>query len=107
MLVVNTHIHWNPKLDFVKYGQSFWLLLKISEFLEDNDISLETVPLVICGDFNSTPQASTIHMMLNKDYKISDTNGRAHYRTGVKAYRSSDGKNIQNTEGYKVFQKVK
>lgn len=26
ILVTNTHLHWNPKFDFVKYGQGFWLL---------------------------------------------------------------------------------
>ena len=25
VIVANTHIHWNPKYDYVKYGQSFWL----------------------------------------------------------------------------------
>ena len=37
-LVVNTHLYWNPKFDFVKYGQAFWLLMKISEFLKDFDL---------------------------------------------------------------------
>ena len=25
IIVANTHLHWNPKYDYVKFGQSFWL----------------------------------------------------------------------------------
>ena len=87
--VVNTHLYWNPKFDFVKYGQAFWLLLNIANFLTEFDLSLDTVPLVMCGDFNSDPKASSVHMILNKDYRITENSGRNHYRTGVKAYRTS------------------
>ena len=27
ILVINVHLHWNPTYDYVKYGQSFWLLI--------------------------------------------------------------------------------
>lgn len=103
MIVVSTHMHWNPKLDYVKYGQAFWLLMKVSEFLDDNELSLDTTPIVICGDFNAEPTTSSIHMMLNKDYQITENSGRAHYRTGIKAYRTKGGSNIQTSEGYRIF----
>ena len=107
MLVVCTHMHWNPKLDFVKYGQAFWLLMKISEFLDDFELTLDKVPLVICGDFNADPTTSSIHMMMNKEYKITESSGRAHYRTGIKAYRTGGGNNIHSTEGFRIFQRVR
>ena len=88
-LVVNTHIHWNPKFDYVKYGQAFWLLMKVSEFLKEFNLSLDTTPLVVCGDFNSKPNSAVIHMMLNKEYLITEESGRADQKTGVKAYRTS------------------
>lgn len=77
--------------------------MKISEFLDDFELSLDTVPLIICGDFNAEPQTSSIHMMLNKEYSITENSGRAHYRTGVPAYRTPGGSNIQATDGYKIF----
>ena len=33
LVVVNSHIHWNSSYDFVKFGQGFWLLKSLSDFL--------------------------------------------------------------------------
>jgi hypothetical protein len=29
IVLTNSHFEWDPKKDFIKYGQSFWLLTKI------------------------------------------------------------------------------
>ena len=63
--------------------------MNISEFLKDFNISLDTTPLVVCGDFNSKPNSAVIHMMLNKEYLITEQSGRADKLNGVKAYRTS------------------
>ena len=88
---------WNKVFDYVKYAQGYWLLRRISLFLRDHGLSLDgldpepfevsgdesflqeklqrsggeserNVPMVICGDFNSRPSSSLIHLMHNKDY---------------------------------------
>ena len=102
---MNTHIHWNPKFDFVKYAQAFWLLKNISEFLTENNLSLDTTPLVSCGDFNSKANSAVYHMMMNKDYLITEKSGRAHPKTGVKAFRTTG--DIRQTENYEIFKLVK
>ena len=61
--MANTHLHWNPKLDFVKYAQAFWLQKSIAEFIETRN--LEDVPVIICGDFNSKAGDSAISAMYN------------------------------------------
>lgn len=33
MVVADTHIHWNPKFDYVKYAQGFWLIKNVHEFI--------------------------------------------------------------------------
>ena len=53
IIVANTHLYWNSKFDFVKFGQAFWLLKCISSFIEEHSLDLENTPFIICGDFNS------------------------------------------------------
>lgn len=60
LVVVNSHLHWNPKFDFVKYGQAFWLLKSTAEFLEARNMvaagsanpgkSKSEVAVIMCGD---------------------------------------------------------
>ena len=58
-----------------------WLLTSISDFLNKNNLDLDDVvpgpdtekdsaniPLIISGDFNSSPNASLIHLMYDKPY---------------------------------------
>ena len=66
-MVANTHLHWNPKFDYVKYAQAFYLQYKLSKFLQSRDLD---VPVIVCGDFNSKPISSVTHCMNNLDYEI-------------------------------------
>lgn len=94
VVVVNTHNHWNPKYDFVKYGQAFWLLKNTSLFLTKHGLSLEGengAALVICGDFNSKPDSSVFHLMCNKEYDLT-LDDRSHPIDGIKAYRKAQGR---------------
>jgi CCR4-NOT transcription complex subunit 6 len=68
ILVACTHIHWNPKYDFVKYGQAFWMMFQISRFIKNHNISLEEVPLIVSGDFNSKPNSSVFHFFMDKQF---------------------------------------
>ena len=59
--------------------EGFWLLKKISQFLDENRLSLnqiedlsskwkDNVPLIITGDFNSRPSSSINHLMNDKHF---------------------------------------
>ena len=43
----------------------------------------------MCGDFNSKPDSSPIHYVMNKQYSISDE--RKDLKAGVLSYRDSGG----------------
>lgn len=67
-IVATTHIHWNPKLDFIKYGQMFYLFEKIQKF--DKRVKGNKIPVIICGDFNSNQDSSMFSFMKGEEVKI-------------------------------------
>lgn len=71
IVLTNSHFEWDPKKDFIKYGQSFWLLKQIQEFYAKHSLELETVPLIVTGDFNSMPICSGLHLIMGEvfDYQ--------------------------------------
>jgi CCR4-NOT transcription complex subunit 6 len=66
LVVVNTHMFWNSNYDYIKYAQGNWLMKCISQFINKN--GLRESPLVLCGDFNSTPVSSLAHLINNQEY---------------------------------------
>eukprot|EP00960_Hanusia_phi_P058513 763912-Hanusia_phi.AAC.3 len=48
LCVANTHLFWNPEMEYVKLKQAQLYLNMISSFAAD-------LPLVVCGDLNSMP----------------------------------------------------
>lgn len=61
-IVANTHLFWNPDYEYVKYGQ----LSKILCFLEQK---YNKLPLILCGDMNSTPSSNVLKYV----YKLPPT----------------------------------
>ena len=57
---MNTHLFWNPKTEWIKYGQ----LHHILGFIENN--FHKNLPTIIGGDINSTPDSNVLKLM----YKI-------------------------------------
>jgi len=59
VLVVNTHIHWNPEYTDVKLMQVILLLEKLEQMAKRWGKSLngkadaKALPIILCGDFNS------------------------------------------------------
>ena len=54
IILVNTHLYWNPDFEFVKYGQ-------ICKILKDLEIKYSSnVPVILCGDFNSLPTSNVL-----------------------------------------------
>lgn len=90
MVVGNTHIHWNPKFDHVKLWQGYLLTKCTSELLRKHNLAIETTPLLLCGDFNSTPESSLVHFMHGVAY-LPEIDGRSDPAKGVKAYQKQQG----------------
>jgi CCR4-NOT transcription complex subunit 6 len=67
LFVCTAHIHWDPECCDVKVVQTLMLLSEIKTFMEDAiqkhrpnsnlPIDCASIPLVLCGDFNSLPDS--------------------------------------------------
>lgn len=55
-------------------------------------MSLDNIPLVLCGDLNSDPKSSAIHYLMNKEYTL--TKDRTDSKTGLSAYKTRNGRNL-------------
>ena len=58
--IANTHIHSNPELSDVKLWQVHTLLKGLEKISASADI-----PMVVCGDFNSTPGSAAHSLLVN------------------------------------------
>ncbi|CAF1467078.1 unnamed protein product [Rotaria sp. Silwood1] len=73
LFVCTAHIHWDPEYCDVKVVQTFMLLSELKTIMEDAiqkhrpnsnlPIDCTSVPLVLCGDFNSLPDSGVIELM--------------------------------------------
>lgn len=59
IVIVNTHLYWNPEFEFVKYGQ----IAKIIKDIEKKYSA--SVPVILCGDFNSLPSSNVLKYVYN------------------------------------------
>jgi CCR4-NOT transcription complex subunit 6 len=67
LFVCTAHIHWDPEYCDVKVVQTLMLLSELKTIMEDAiqkhrpnsnlPIDCSSVPLVLCGDFNSLPDS--------------------------------------------------
>ena len=80
MLMVSTaHIHWDPALPDVKLVQSMMLLEELNKFVKEASMQFRpnapppaldadlcnTMPLILCGDFNSLPDSGKMKVHIN------------------------------------------
>jgi len=63
VLVVNTHIHWDPEFSDVKLMQSQLLMERLMDINSRQAPEGETLPMIVCGDFNSIP-GSAVYKLL-------------------------------------------
>eukprot|EP00299_Pterocystis_sp_00344_P019027 c9478_g1_i1.p1 GENE.c9478_g1_i1~~c9478_g1_i1.p1 ORF type:complete len:560 (+),score=114.06 c9478_g1_i1:23-1681(+) len=61
ILICNTHIHWNPEFNDVKLMQSQLLIEEVQKLLPRN----MKIPIIFCGDFNSTPDSGVWEFLQN------------------------------------------
>lgn len=67
LFVCTAHIHWDPEYSDVKVIQTLMLLSELKTMMEDTMkkyrktnnslVDCTSVPLVLCGDFNSLPDS--------------------------------------------------
>ncbi|KAF9626750.1 hypothetical protein IFM89_038968 [Coptis chinensis] len=71
VIVVNTHLYWDPELADVKLEQAKYLLLRLAQFkaIVANKLGCNA-SIVVCGDFNSTP-GDQVYQYLVSGYSSS------------------------------------
>jgi len=66
VLIANTHLFWNPDFEYVKYGQ-------ISKIINHVSKNYPGIPLILCGDFNSTPSSNVMKYVYKKAPEITNS----------------------------------
>ena len=65
LIVASSHLYWDPKYDYVKYGQTNYLLQRVGKFrqkvIQENVRSDPAI--IVCGDFNSFPHSSSVSLI--------------------------------------------
>jgi CCR4-NOT transcription complex subunit 6 len=60
LCVANTHIFWDPEYPDVKLWQALSLCQELEKFGLNRT---RNIPLILCGDFNSTPDSPVYHLL--------------------------------------------
>ncbi|KAI9492340.1 Endonuclease/exonuclease/phosphatase [Zychaea mexicana] len=117
VLVANSHIHWDPQFADVKLVQVGILLEEIERFTEKHTHeeggspatkSSVSIPTVICGDFNSTPDSGVYELLAKGSVKQNHSDFGSHvygkYTTeGLKHHLSSPLKSAYASIGELSF----
>lgn len=91
--VSNTHLYWLPKFNDVKVIQTKILLNELQRYIkETSSQSDETPHIIMCGDFNSTPDLLVFKLLDNEQISIGSTREFSSHNYGVRI----DGEVIHN-----------
>lgn len=64
ILLVNSHLHWNPNNDVVKYGQGAYLLSEThKEAQKIQNENSSSLSIIMVGDYNSRPESALVNMI--------------------------------------------
>eukprot|EP00455_Lapot_gusevi_P044016 TRINITY_DN5441_c0_g1_i3.p1 TRINITY_DN5441_c0_g1~~TRINITY_DN5441_c0_g1_i3.p1 ORF type:complete len:643 (-),score=137.99 TRINITY_DN5441_c0_g1_i3:29-1885(-) len=63
LLVANAHLFWNPMFEDVKLLQCQMLMDRMEAYIANQKLS--HVSIVLCGDFNSTPDSEVYNLLAN------------------------------------------
>jgi CCR4-NOT transcription complex subunit 6 len=74
-LIANTHIHWDPSMSDVKLMQVQFLVEELANLR--SRLKDPAIPMILCGDFNSTPQSAVYQLLRSGEISAtsSDFNG--------------------------------
>eukprot|EP00033_Pygsuia_biforma_P003354 GCRY01003675.1.p1 GENE.GCRY01003675.1~~GCRY01003675.1.p1 ORF type:complete len:606 (+),score=138.05 GCRY01003675.1:229-2046(+) len=81
IVIANTHLHWNPEYADVKLWQAVLLIDYLSSHIKTGG-RWEGLPLVLCGDFNSTP-GSPVYQLLTQGYVSPKVEELSRYSYGT------------------------
>jgi len=109
LFVCTAHIHWDPEYCDVKVVQTLMLLSEIKTTMEDAiqkhrpnsnlPIDCASVPLVLCGDFNSLPDSGVIELMRNGKISLNHADFKdLSYESYLQKYSRVDGNSTPNSD---------
>ena len=87
VVVANTHLFYHPHAAHVKCLK----MLIASRQLEIEHIENELSPIILCGDFNSTPKSGVLELLLNRFVDSRDEDTWRHLQTYEWEEGASDG----------------
>lgn len=87
--IANTHLYWSPKYNDVKVLQTKILLELLKDFVDEEDPTL-----VLCGDFNSTPDLLVFRLLRDREIDIKHSGEFRHFDYGSRLQNEAlvDGK---------------
>lgn len=100
LVVLNTHINWDPEYSDVKLIQNIMFMNEVETFVKEIKGSYN-IPMVVAGDFNSTPDSAVIEFLIKS--QISTEHHEFH---GLKYHgflKKANGECLGNKNGSKHF----
>lgn len=109
--VATTHLLFNPKRGDIKFLQIDLLLHEIFAFLNQNNFSPTDIPIIVCGDYNSSQYSDIYNYMNGNHITITPQNPYWRYEVGGiandhKKYETIIVNSIEELE-MKINQEVK
>ncbi|KAL5261047.1 hypothetical protein ACHWQZ_G006933 [Mnemiopsis leidyi] len=100
LVILNTHINWDPEYSDVKLIQNIMFMNEVETFVKEIK-GCYSIPMVVAGDFNSTPDSAVIEFLLKS--QISTEHREFH---GLKYHgflKKANGESLGNKNGCKHF----
>jgi len=82
LVVVNTHIHWDPQFSDVKLIQVQFMMERLVAIAGPGAL-LEGAPIVICGDFNSIPGSGPYDLITSGNAPATHVDLQDGYQYGI------------------------
>jgi len=89
--IANTHLYSNKDFPDVKLWQSWQLLQELETFVMSRGGSPNSLPLIICGDFNSTPDTAVYELLSRQTVHPGHPDVNVNY-----TQQQSNGEDIPN-----------
>lgn len=89
--IANTHLYSNKDFPDVKLWQAWQLLQELETFVMSRGGSPNSLPLIICGDFNSTPDTAVYELLSRQTVHPGHPDVNVNY-----TQQQSNGEDIPN-----------
>ena len=115
----NLHLHFNPDKDYIKFAQASYVMEKGALFAQKHTLDdKQTLPIIICGDFNSSPVSSVMSIFHDEDIE-GYSNRRAEREiscwrmpeapqgpSNFESASTSSGLNLQSSQGIRRLYQI-